>query len=463
MKTNTSISPTQITLKALLVGAMILVMLIPVVMLKQMIRERMEYQQEVEAEVGTTWGGPQTVTGPILALPYERTVVDGQQKKREKGTAYFLPDMLNIRGDVDTEVRSRTAHKVLLYKSVLEATGEFSRPSVEALGLAEEEIRWNEAYLYVGISSLQGVQSSLAVEWGGQRYANAMSVKNNELAGTGFAVAVPVLGTGSSATIPFSFGLNLNGTGSLFFTPVGKDTGAHLESKWETVSFTGNYLPAERNLADGFSADWKIFDFNRDYPQAWLNGAYALERDYDSKRGERVDSSPVTQSAFGADLRFPLDHYQLSMRSVKYAVMFIALTFFVFFLVELLSHRRIHPIQYLLVSCGLVLFYSLLLALSEQIGFDWAYLVSAAAIVALITAYSAGIFKNGKQTAQMGVFLAALYIYLYVMLQLEDLAFLFGSVGLFVALAIIMYVSRKVNWYKAGEAAAEKPAKKLPE
>jgi inner membrane protein len=449
--TNFSNSASRITLKALLIGAMILVLLIPVAMLTQMIKERMKYQQEAETEIGSTWGGPQTVTGPVLALPYSRLVSDGERVKAERGTAYFLPEHLNVDGAIDTEVRSRTAHKVLLYKSDLELSGSFSRPTIETLGLVPEHIHWDEAALYIGITSLQGVQSSLAVDWGGQEFSDAAPVSNDELTGTGLSVPVPLTAADSTA-IPFRFDLKLNGTGSLFIPPVGKKTEAHLSSPWKTVSFVGNYLPAERELADGFSADWKTFDFNRSYPQAWLDGAYALQKEYDTERGENLDVSALARSAFGAALRFPLDHYQLSMRAVKYAVMFIALTFFVFFLVELLSQRRIHPIQYLLVSCGLVLFYSLLLALSEHIGFDGAYLASAAGIVALITAYSASILKNWKQTIRMALFLIALYVYLYVMLQLEEMALLFGSLGLFAALAIIMYVSRKINWYKGGEA-----------
>lgn len=452
MKTNRSNNATQITLKSLIIIAMILLLLIPVAMLQSMIRERMEYQKEVEAEIGSTWGGPQTVTGPVLALPYERVSGEGDKQRTEKGTAWFLPETLNVEGAIDTEVRSRTAHKVLLYKSELTFDGRFAQPDVASLGLMPEQIRWNEAYLYVGITSLQGVQSSLAVEWNGRSYADAAPISNDKLTGTGLSVRVPAAPAagGTETDIPFRFSLNLNGTGSLFLTPVGKETAANLHSNWPTVSFAGNYLPSERTLEDGFSADWKVFDFNRSYPQAWLDGQYALDEEY-AERGEYRKTSPVLKSAFGADLRFPLDHYQLSMRSVKYAVMFIALTFFVFFLVELLSSRRIHPIQYLLVSCGLILFYGLLLAFSEHIGFNLAYLVSAVAIVALITAYSVSVFQKRKQAIRMGLFLTALYVYLYVMLQLENMALLFGSIGLFLALAIIMYASRKINWYRNGE------------
>ena len=461
MKTLNANSATQITIKAIIIGVMILVMLIPVAMLISMIEERMEYQREAETEISQSWGGPQTVTGPILVLPYEKTTGQDQEKSTEKGTAYFLPETLNINGKIEPEVRSRTAHKVLLYKSGLELSGSFTQPDVESLGLKPEDIRWEEAKLYVGITHLQGVQSRLSVQWNGSDYSGINPVNDDDLTGPGLSVSVPMgpqKDDIEEQIIPFRLSLNLNGTGSLFFTPVGKETTACLQSEWKTVSFAGKSLPANHELEDGFMAEWKIFDFNRNYPQAWTNGKYSLTTAYNEQQRLTGKTSPLFESASGADLRFPLDHYQLSMRSVKYALMFIALTFFVFFLAELLSHRRIHPIQYLLVSCGLVLFYSLLLALSEHIGFDWAYLVSAVAIITLITAYSGTIFKKRAQTLRMGAFLTALYVYLYVMLQLEDMALLFGSVGLFIALAIIMYVSRKIKWYKNNDDPAEEEA-----
>jgi len=446
----------QITLKALIIVAMILLLLIPVAMLTSMIHERMQYQSEVETEIGTTWGGPQTVTGPILCLPYERVEVEDDRRTTVRGMAYLLPETLDAAGTIDTEVRTRTAHKVLLYRSDLAFEGRFARPDIASLGLRPEEVRWDESTLYVGIASMQGVQSSLEVDWGGAVFGDAAPVVNEQLTGSGLAVRVPVMA--ETGEIPFRFGMQLNGTGSLLLTPVGKQTTARLESAWPTVSFTGNYLPAERELADGFLAEWNVFEFNRSYPQAWLDNRYTLGSDpgYEREKGGYDRSSPLLRSAFGADLRFALDHYQLSTRSVKYAVMFIALTFFVFFLVELLSGRRIHPIQYLLVAAGLILFYALLLALSEHIGFAAAYGASAAAIVGLISVYSISIFKKGEQALRMGLFLAALYVYLYVMLQLENMALLFGAIGLFIALAIIMYVSRKIDWYRTGDALPEK-------
>jgi inner membrane protein len=212
---------------------------------------------------------------------------------------------------------------------------------------------------------------------------------------------------------------------------VGKTTRLEMSSAWETPKFDGAFLPEQRNITpQGFTAKWDVYHYNRNFPQMWEGSTYSTE-----------------MSEFGVQLIIPVDHYQKAERSVKYAVVFIALTFFVFFLVELISRKRIHPLQYLLVSIGLMLFYTLLLSLSEHVNFNLAYFVSAVAVVTLITGYSHVIFREVKQTALMGTFFTLLYVFLYTVLQLEDLALLIGSIGLFIALATIMYISRKVDWY----------------
>ena len=206
----------------------------------------------------------------------------------------------------------------------------------------------------------------------------------------------------------------------------------NISSSWDTPSFIGSFLPADRNIeADGFQANWKIFHLNREYPQQWTDGEFNLG-----------------SSAFGTRLMFPVDHYQKSTRSVKYAIMFIALTFIIFFLCEILSKIRIHPIQYLLVGIGLVIFYTLLLSFSEHINFELAYGISTMAIVGLITFYSRSVLGSYKLALVVGGALTSLYVYLFFTLQMEDYSLLLGSLGLFVILALIMYLSRNINWYR---------------
>jgi len=169
---------------------------------------------------------------------------------------------------------------------------------------------------------------------------------------------------------------------------------------------------------------------NRTYPQQWTDDSYYID-----------------DSAFGVGLLFPVDQYQKSLRSAKYAIMFISLTFLVFFFTELLNKKRIHPIQYLLVGLGLSIFYSLLVSLSEHMSFNWAYLIAGVSIIGLITAYAHSIFKNLRLTAILSLILVILYLFLFTILQLQDYSLLLGSIGLFLTLAIVMYLSRKIDWY----------------
>jgi inner membrane protein len=225
--------------------------------------------------------------------------------------------------------------------------------------------------------------------------------------------------------------LNINGSESINFIPVGKQTNVDLDSDWANPSFEGSFLPNTRDINEtGFNASWKVLHLNRSYPQQWIGTKYNID-----------------ESSFGVKLLLPVDHYQKSLRSVKYAIMFISLTFLIFFFTEILNKKRIHPIQYLLVGLGLSVFYTLLVSLSEQINFNLAYLLASLSIITLITAYSYSMLKNIKLTVIVAFVLSVLYTFLFTVIQLQDYSLLLGSIGLFLALAIVMYLSRKVDWY----------------
>jgi inner membrane protein len=217
---------------------------------------------------------------------------------------------------------------------------------------------------------------------------------------------------------------------------VGQTTSVKVNGGWTAPSFVGAFSPEYSIDNKQFNASWNVLSFNRAIPEFWTDKGV----------------SNISENAFGVNLIETVDHYQQNMRSAKYAIMFIALTFVVFFFVEVLTKKRIHPVQYLLVGVALILFFSLLLSFSEQIGFALAYLIASAATVCLITAYVHSIFKNKAQTAMLAALLCVLYIFLYVILQLEDIALLIGSIGLFIILAVIMFLSRKIQWNKTDEA-----------
>ncbi len=418
------------TFKACTIGILVLLMLIPVGMTWELIRDREMTGKSVTEEISSKWGNRQTLMGPVITVPYQYNTVQDDKVIKMYGYARFLPEELNIDAPMNPEIRYRSIYKVIVYQTDLKVTGKFNFPEFEKLGIKNADIEWENAFITIGISDLRGIRSDIVFRCNGEPKEVMPGVEGSDIVSSGVTVKLP-LSPDNPKDFDFDFALTLNGSHGLFFLPTGKTTHVTMASDWGTPSFDGAFLPAERDITpDRFSAHWDVFSYNRNFPQMWtgkINGMDNFE--------------------FGVQLLLPVDQYRETTRSVKYAIVFIALTFLAFFLTELISRRRIHPMQYLLVSLGLVLFYTLLLAISEQIGFGWAYLISASAIILLITAYSYSIFKQAKPTAIMGGLLVVLYVFLYTLLQLEDLALLIGSVGLFVALAVIMYVSRKVNWY----------------
>lgn len=418
----------SITIKAVVIGILILLMLIPVSMVKSLIREREDQKESVRNEITSKWGGRQQILGPVLAIPY----ITGTGDKARVSYAYFLPDEYKVNGTMEPENRSRGIYEVLCYQSKMNIQGKFSYPELGKLNITSTNILWNEAFITMGIPHLQGIKNKIIFSVNGVPREIISSVVNNDLVQSGLTIKVPIDAENKSKTYSFSLDLSLNGSNGLYFVPIGKHTSIEMKSDYKTVTFIGDLLPNKRNVdKEGFAAQWDIYDYNLNYVPAWT--------------GSNPDLGKVT---LGVDLLLPVDQYQKTMRSAKYAIMFIALTFLVFFMVELLNHKQIHPVQYLLVSLALVLFYSLLLSLSEQVGFGLAYIISAFAVVALIASYSYTIFKEVKRAVVVGIFLSVLYMFLYVVLQLEDMALLLGSIGLFVILAIVMFASRKINWYR---------------
>jgi len=337
---------------------------------------------------------------------------------------------LNIEGIINPDIRYRSIYKVIVYGSSLEINGNFDLSTIEGLNIPPENIDWDQAYISIAVSDMAGIQNEVMLNWDQSGFAVNPGMKNDVIGNTGFTVKVPFLTDRNIYS--FELPLDLNGTGYLWFVPLGKVTNVDLKSDWVTPSFSGDFLPRSRDVTDtGFKATWKVTHLNRNYPQIWKDQTYYT---YDT--------------AFGVSLLFPVDEYQASMRSAKYAVLFISLTFLIYIFIEILNKRKIHPVQYLLVSFGILIFYTLLISLAEHIGFNMAYLISSIAIVGLITIYSHSVFRNLKLTLIMMFSLILLYVFLFVTLQMEAYALLMGSIGLFLVLGIVMYLTRKVSWYR---------------
>lgn len=442
--------------RIIIIGVLVLILLIPTTMIKELINEREQRRNDAITEAGSKWGEPQIIAGPILMVPYKEITAQEKGKKpiEEIKSAYFLPQSLNISGAVSPKVLQRGIYEVVAYSSDLKFEGKFSAPDFKSLNIPEENVLWDRAEVLVSLTDMRGVKNNLKIKWNGKDFQLKSGVlsglslyeKNeaNRTESDMFAAKIisakeiksavnariPVEAKQNDKTYNYSFAVNINGSDDLAFLPLGSETNVELSSDWKNPSFDGAFLPDEREIGDkGFKAKWKILQLNRSFPESWVGGTI------------------ISDSVFGVKLLVPVDEYQKNTRSIKYSIMFIALTFLIFFFIEVFNKKRIHPIQYLLTGLALVLFYSLLLSISEQLSFDLAYLISGAATIILVTLYSKTIFKSVKLALVQGGLLLIIYSFIYTIIQLQDYSLLIGNIGLFMVLAIVMYVSRNINWY----------------
>lgn len=437
----------SITFKAMVIGFLTLILLIPGLMIQDLIRERQNRSNETIEKINAKWSNAQTFCGPVLSIPYTTTHIDSNNKTHyQEHVLTITPGALNINTQLFPEERYYGIYKTILYKSETDITGNFDKISFPKI--ENSTIHWDQAYLAVGVSDLRGITDNIDFRLDNKQYP--VETTGNQDTQIGKMLAIPlndpeILQTGQPLT--FNCKLKLNGSSNINFIPMGKTTKVHITGNWKSPGFIGNFTPEHTITEKGFEADWSILSFNRSIPEMWIDG----------------QANSFDDASFGVNLVDPVNHYQQNMRSAKYAIMFIALTFVVFFFVEILTKKRIHPIQYLLVGLALILFYSLLLSISEQINFGIAYLIASLATIGLITAYAHSIFKNRMQTGALTGMLALLYIFLYVILQLEDVALLIGSIGLFIILGVIMFFSRKINWYKEEETEENSQSQPLTE
>jgi inner membrane protein len=419
--------------RLLVIGILVGLLLIPMEMIVGIIHERAGQRESVIREISSKWGDEQTIGGPVLSIPYKivSTNAKGRVISTTIDTAHFLPDQLNLKGTVKPEIRYRGIYEAVLYASDLQIAASFKSliPAIEEMGINRKDVLWDKAIVSIGISDLRGLKENNMVSWNNVRLELNSGIGANNIMPCGVNTHVPV--TDSQPDYQFSMHLNLNGSGTLSFLPLGKTTTIHINSPWKSPSFSGAFLPDTRTVNDlGFDAVWKTMNLNRNYPQYW--------RDHDVK---------IMETSLGVSLFTPVDEYQKTLRSAKYALLFILLTFVVFFITEIMQKNKVHPIQYLMVGFAISLFYFLLLSISEHSNFMTAYLISSVATVALVSAYTKSMLKSRPMAAVVAVLLAFLYGFLYITLQLEDYALLMGGIGLFIVLSAVMFVTRKVDWY----------------
>jgi inner membrane protein len=443
-------TPTRrsITTKLFVIIILAGVLLIPSLMIMSLVEERRETRDAAVQEISATWGSPQQLIGPILTIPYRSYTLDtaGRRVSYVVERAHFLPEELAVTGVLNPEVRYRGIYQAVLYRADVAMNGRFAKPDFESMGVRPEDVLWNDAFVSLGIPDMRGVRDRIALSWDGGTRAFEPGVRPHSLVRSGVNVALDSAGLDSAtAGHRFSIELDLNGSGRLAFAPIGRVTTVDLKSAWSNPSFDGAFLPSQREVgAAGFGARWKVLDLNRNFPQV-----------------NREDELDLSNWEFGVSLLVPVDSYHQTMRSVKYAALFIGLTFIAFFLIEVMGRMRVHAIQYLLVGSALVIFYLLLLSLSEYVAFAIAYAIAAGSTVLLVVLYVASVLRRAIFAAIIAAVLVLLYGYLFVLLQLQDYSLLLGSIGVFAILATVMYLTRRLDWY-ALDFAAVVPATDAP-
>ncbi len=421
------------TIKVVSIGILVLVLLIPASMINSLIRERELRRNGVVQELNAKWGNSQTITGPFVSVPYVTVFVneDGKETKSTR-LVHILPENLRISGTMAPEKRYRGIYETVLYTASLEFSGDFSLSPLAELNVEPGNFLWERAFFSIGITDLRGVRDRIVATVNEQSYVCNPGLKSTDLATAGVGAFTGPLLPDKKNT--FSFTLNLNGSEALNVIPLAASNTVQLDSSWPSPGFGGAFLPVSREVGPkGFTALWKVLNLNRSYPQVWMGDQYQ-----------------VHDSAFGLRLIMTADIYQKTTRVAKYALMFIVLTFSAFFMVEITSRYRFHAIQYVLIGSAILLFYVLLLSISEHVAFNGAYVLSAGAITLLIALYAKGVLASRGFAWSIGAILAGLYGFLFVVLQLEDYALVLGSAGLLAVLAAIMYITRHIDWHDIG-------------
>lgn len=439
-------------LPLLKIGAILLLtllLLIPMARIRGLVSERQALRDQVLADVARSDAGEQTLTGPILIVPYQRTVHEqvaggGDRAvtvaRQVQGELRLLPALLDVDGRLGTEERQRGIYRARVYRAESTLGGRFDVPPDYGVTEDVASYRFGEPRLVLGISDIRGIGNALTLR------ANGMEVPFAPGTGTTLfanGVQAPLAGVADASTIEFEIGLTLAGTSAFNVVPVGRESRVHLESDWPHPSFVGNFLPVQRAIDDaGFNADWQTSFFATNFEDLLA-------------RCDRVAEAcdEFANGSFGVSFIDPVDQYLKSDRAAKYAFLFIGLTFAGFFLMEVLRRVSVHPVQYGLVGLALAMFFLLLLSLSEHVGFALAYLIAAAACVTLVGYYVRHVLGSAAQGLGFGAALATLYALLYGILSSEDYALLMGSLLVFGILAAVMVLTRGVSWGRLGEAA----------
>ncbi|HNX38835.1 MAG TPA: cell envelope integrity protein CreD [Candidatus Cloacimonadota bacterium] len=441
-------------IKLVIIGVIVLVLMIPAVWITFLIHERNERKQSVISEIAGKWGGAQVVSGPFISVPYgvplKNVVPDGKNNSTEIiKYIHFAPDSLKIGGKIKAVTHKRGIFNVTGYQADLDLMASIPIAVIDDPAYKDLPLRWDEALVSFDLEDQRGLKE-LTGELNGKpllfnRAENVLSINKlpeasnskeskryaEETKQTDFKLSAAVPVDNSATGIKLRIKLNMTGTQQLDLTTSALKETVTLEGDWKSPSFVGDMLPESRTLdSKGFKATWQTNDLSSGIKKLWSS------------------DEPMPQlSGMGVNFLIMVDSYQQTTRALKYSVLFLVLTFMTFFFAEVMTKQKIHPIQYLMVGCGLLIFYLLLLSISEHLAFGWAYLIAATGVVLQISLYCHSILKTRSFALKIGALLTFLYGFLYLLLRLQDSALLIGSISLFVLLSVAMYIIRNINWY----------------
>jgi inner membrane protein len=455
------------TFKILMLIALVLLLLIPLAMIRGLINERNRTANSAEAEIMEAWGSQLMEAGPVIIVPgvrtdqiRTRTDRDGRTEEKIEEVKYpftliIMPQKLNIKADFTTEIRRRGIFSVPLFSGNLSLSGTFDPAEAQASLASNEVLSFSKAELVIVLSSQKGIRKIEKALWNNQELffqpgnrglniirdniyrENAYKVTRDsgQGGGSGIYAAIPGFSGSESA---FDINIAIQGGQLVRFLPVGQDTHVEVATDWASPSFQGSFLPGGSNITDsGFSAVWDISYLSRDIPLFW--------------RSESGDYRDYSASMFGVNFFRAIDTYSLNTRAVKYAILFLIIPFLALFLLEVFTKKRIHPVPYLLVGIANIIFYLLLLSLSEQMQFYLAYLLTALSVTIMMTLYSRSLLPSWNKSWYMGLVTTISYVLLYAVLNAESYALLIGSIGAFLVVALVMYITRKLEWYGPDE------------
>jgi len=424
----------------------ILLLLIPINMIRGLVNERSYRAGSAEESIMEAWGSQFSLFGPVIRIPLiEREEIttwterDGDKLEviYHNKALWVTPKDVYIEADFSAERKRRGIFSVALFSGDVSVTGTFSFDRVKGEIKSNQTIFPDQAEIVIGLSSQKGIRRIINAGWNG----NELFFKpgnRNFIAGNPADIGVNALSPFNTEGInTFNIKFAIQGGKSMRMLPIGETTQANIKSDWPSPSFQGGSLPTSYTLSEnGFDALWEISYLSRSIPLFWFS----------SEKGETELRMNFIRELFGADFFKPLDHYALNERAVKYAILFLVIPFIALFFLEIFSRRSIHPAQYLLSGFANVIFYLLLLSISEHIPFSFAYLIAGAALTLMMTLYAKSLLQTWTQSAFMGLVMALLYLIMYLTLNAEDWALLIGSITAFIICAVVMFLTRKLDW-----------------